>query len=202
MNLPGIKNMMLVQNRETMVGRRIKQKNKNERIKKETLLKSIEEDEELHDNDILAEKQISKMNLLDPSHIEVIIMDAKKDIEKRKERVLGMVRTAKMLLNQICRVQVNSLPKKLQDMTLEELENEVPGFDIFAAAMKVCDDQVIAQKHVAQKRPFEGDVKMIQTPVPSSAQTKLSLFDGFTPKTTVRKQRQGESIKEAALMGV
>lgn len=182
-------------------------RNKNEELKKALVLKAIGEDEELHEG---IEDTTKKLDLSNPSNFDVLIADAAGEIEKRKLKVLSMAKSAKRHLKHICHVKINGIPKALQDMTLEELERQT-GFDIVGATLEICreNESQDASQIIGQKRPLPlnsneaGSSGCLETPAPT--QNKKSLFGGvdMTPAaTTVRKQRRGERITGAALVGM
>jgi len=198
-------------------------RNKNEQLKKETVLKSIEEDAELlqqHDdgNNHNSSSSNGGLDLSKPSHIEAIIMDAREEIERRKDVVRRMRREGNIHLKQLCRVQINSLPKDLQNMTLADFEQS-SGMDVYTLARDSC----MAEFMKTNKRSLSSsgeDMPMMngsgsstfssvvgkerpkmETPIPTSGAGR-SLFAAMTPAATVRKQRKGEKVKDAILMGI
>ena len=183
---------------------RSSRKNKNEQMKKSLMLKAIGEDEELHEG---IEDTTKKLDLRHASNFDVLILDAANEIEKRKEKILSMAKSAKRHLKHICSVKINGIPKALQDMTLEELERQ-SGFDIVASTLELCREHELQDLNCfqGQKRPLNAEEDangFVETPAPN--QTKKSLFDGIamTPAaTTVRKQRRGERVTGAALVGL
>ena len=189
-------------------------RNKNEQLKKETVLKSIEEDAELlqqHDDGHHHNHSSSSggLDLSKPSHIEAIVMDVREEIERRKDVVRRMRREGNIHLKQLCRVQINSLPKDLQNMTLADFEQS-SGMDVYALAKDSCMAEFMKKNKRSLSSSGEDIMPMVnvgkerpkmETPVPTSGAGR-SLFAAMTPAATVRKQRKGEKVKDAVLMGI
>lgn len=105
-------------------------------------------------------------------------------------------------MKQVLSSRVLAIPKELRNMTLVEFQRKF-GQDL-ASVMNKHVDIAGKEQHVQKRTLPESSAatgNYVQTPAPTNG--KRGIFDAMaTPATVVRKQRIGENVKEAVIMGV
>uniref|UniRef100_A0A7S2K587 Uncharacterized protein n=1 Tax=Leptocylindrus danicus TaxID=163516 RepID=A0A7S2K587_9STRA len=179
--------------------------NNTVRMSKKAMVMEVIDEHEVVDHSLgdNSNENSAEFDLTEPSNIDVLLHDIETQKEFRAQNLKNVVNDAEKEMMQAVTSRALAMPKEQRNMTLVEYQRKFGGdiVNLFHNHVKIAEKDQHGQKRILAESNAANGSNYMQTPAPTNG-TK-SIFGAMqTPATVVRKQRIGESIKEAVIMGV